>query len=58
MIQEINWEPFFITIQIVAVFALVCFAAGCSDVFAKGSRKPRKRREAVVMHKGERIYLN
>ncbi|HRK22374.1 MAG TPA: hypothetical protein PLX06_11220 [Fimbriimonadaceae bacterium] len=58
MLQEINWEPFLITVQVVAIFAAICFAAGCSDVWAKGSRKPKVRREPVAFHKGERIYLN
>lgn len=58
MMSEVNWQPFVFTLQVFGVFVLVCLAAGASDLYAKGSRKPRRRRQPVSYHKGERIYLN
>jgi hypothetical protein len=48
MTTAINWEPFFVTLQLFVAFVLICFLAAASDIWFKGLRRPKARASRCI----------
>lgn len=58
MPSDFDWQPVITSIWILLAFVGMCFLAVVGDIWAKGNRPKRTRRQPVEWVNGEKVYLN